>query len=81
MLLPGGAAFPRVAAAIPSQTLEFGAVLAGPIELRPLPKRSIPLGAILARTRKTRTFIAAAILPRFVEARLVEIPRTLPGGT
>ena len=40
-----------------------------------------PRGTILARTRKPRTLIAAAVVARLVEARLVEIPRAIAGGT
>src|SRR5712691_709746 len=42
------------------------------IKLRPLTKRPITLGTILARARKTRPLIAAAVLTRFVVTRLVE---------
>src|SRR5882672_9692171 len=64
MLLPGAALFAR--------TLEFRTVFTRTIEFRPLAKWAFPLGAILARTRKTRTILATAILARFVE-----IPRTI----
>jgi hypothetical protein len=45
--------------------------LAGTVEFRP----------ILTRTRKARTLLAAAVVARPVEARLVEIARTVTGGT
>src|SRR5258707_10927812 len=75
MLLPGAAPFAR--------TLEFRTVLAvlpGPVELRPLAQRAIALGTILTRARKSRTRLASAILARFVETGLVEIPRAIAGG-
>src|ERR1700737_3647824 len=72
MLLPGATPFAR--------TLEFRAVVAGTIETG-----TITLGTILARARKPRTLIAAAILARFVvtglvKARLVEISCAIAGG-
>jgi hypothetical protein len=48
------------------------AAFAWTIELRPLAKRPITLGTVLARARKTRPLIAAAVLTRFVVTRLVE---------
>src|SRR6478672_280167 len=64
MLLPSVAALAR--------TLELRTILAGTIELRPLTKRPITLGAILARAGKSRTLIAAAIFPGLVVTRLVK---------
>ena len=45
--------------------------LAGTVEFR----------AILARTRKARTLLAAAVVARPIKARLVEIARAVAGGT
>src|SRR6266850_4681844 len=45
---------------------------AGTIKLRPLAKWAITLGTILARARKARTLVAAAVVARFVVTRLVE---------
>ena len=73
---------PRIA--IFTGPLEFRtfASFARTIELRPLAERAITLGTItlgtiLARARKPRTLIAAAILTRLVVARLVEISRAV----
>src|ERR1700736_3908630 len=74
MLLPGATPFAR--------TLEFRTILAGAVELGPFTKRAItlgtiPVGTILARARKPRTLIAAAIFTRFVVTRLVEISSSI----
>jgi hypothetical protein len=71
MLLPIGAAFRPLARSIKFRTLGTGMVT---------------LGAILARARKPRAFVAATVLARFVitglfETRLVETPRTVARWT
>ncbi len=80
MFLPGGSL---------ARTIEFGTVLtafAGPVEFRPLAKWAIALRAILARTRKSRTLLAAAVLARLIEAWFVitagrtGIPPDMIGG-
>jgi hypothetical protein len=48
--------------------------------LRPL-ARTVEFRAILARTGKARTLLAASVVARPVKARLVEITCTVTGGT
>ena len=91
MFLPGTSAFARLGGtlAIPARTFEFRAVLAvlpRTIEFRTLAKRAIALGAItlgaiFARTRKPRTFVAAAILTRLVKTRPIKIACAVAGRT
>src|SRR6266851_5671284 len=62
------------------------AALARSLEFRTVSKRAIALGAILARTRKARTLVAAAVLARFVETgffkfRSVKITCAIAGRT
>jgi hypothetical protein len=61
MLLPVGAAF---------------GPLTRPVELWPVELRPIPRGAVLARTREARAFVAATVV-----AGLVKIPGAVAGGT
>jgi hypothetical protein len=77
MFLPVGAAF----GPFPTGTTEFRPILARPIEFRPLTKWTIPLLTVITRTRKSRTFLAAAIVAFSVKAWLVKIPSALAGRT
>src|SRR5450631_2232438 len=56
------------------------AAFARALEFRTVSKWAIALGAILTRTRKARTLVAAAVLARFVETGFVETSCAIAGG-